>query len=127
MKETWNAETLIQQAWSFQSASILMAAAELDLFTAVGDGATAADAAEKMGTSRRATEMLAILCAFAVVTGYLGVLLSQTNTYFKEDFGASNTAISWVLTGVRLGALLALAPGGPALPPTLPRPQLQSA
>ena len=58
---------------------------------------------------RRATEMLAILCAFAAITGYLGVLLSQTNTYFKEDFGASNSAISWVLTGVRLGALLALA------------------
>lgn len=57
---------------------------------------------------RRATETLSYLCAFAMIAGYLGVLLSQTNTYFKEEFDASSSAISWTLTGVRVGGLLAL-------------------
>jgi MFS family permease len=57
----------------------------------------------------RAARVLGLLCVFSLITGYLGVLLSQTNTYFKEEFGASNADISWVLTGVRIGGLLALA------------------
>ncbi len=57
----------------------------------------------------RAARVLGLLCVFSVITGYLGVLLSQTNTYFKAEFGASNADISWVLTGVRVGGLLALA------------------
>jgi MFS family permease len=58
---------------------------------------------------RRATETLSYLCAFAAIAGYLGVLLSQTNTYFKEEFEASTQAVSWVLIGVRLAGLAALA------------------
>lgn len=40
--------------------------------------------------------------------GYLGTLMTQTNTFFKDEFGASNADISWVLTSVRVGAFLAL-------------------
>jgi len=56
----------------------------------------------------RASEMLSLLCVFSVIAGYLGVLLSQTNTFFKEEFGSSNSDISNVLIGARVGGLLAL-------------------
>ncbi len=56
----------------------------------------------------RAARSLSLLCIFSMFAGYLGVLLSQTNTYFKEDFGASSQAIGLVLTGVRAAGLLAL-------------------
>jgi len=58
--------------------------------------------------SRRATEVLSLLCVFSVITGYLGVLLSQTNAFFQKDFGASNTDIADVQIAVRVGAFLAL-------------------
>jgi MFS family permease len=57
--------------------------------------------------SRRATEVLSLLCVFSVITGYLGVLLSQTNAFFQKDFGVSNTEISDVQIAVRIGAFLA--------------------
>jgi MFS family permease len=57
--------------------------------------------------SRRATEVLSLLCVFSVITGYLGVLLSQTNAFFQKDFGVSNTEISDVQIAVRVGAFLA--------------------
>jgi MFS family permease len=56
----------------------------------------------------RATTVLAILCVYSMFTGYLGVLLSQTNTYFKADFGATNEQVSTVLIAVRFGAFFAL-------------------
>jgi (2Fe-2S) ferredoxin/SAM-dependent methyltransferase len=43
---------------AFQESRVLLTAVELDLFTAVGDGATAEEAAKKMGTDPRATGML---------------------------------------------------------------------
>lgn len=56
----------------------------------------------------RGSETLSLLAVFAVVTGYLGTLLSQTNTYVKDELGASNSEISWLLIGVRVGGLLAV-------------------
>jgi MFS family permease len=56
----------------------------------------------------RTTRTLSVMCIFSMMTGYLGTLLTQTNTYFKEDFGASGEAVSWVLIGARVGGLLAL-------------------
>ena len=56
----------------------------------------------------RAARSISLLCVFAVFAGYLGVLLSQTNTYFKEEFGSSNAEIGVALIGVRLGGVLAL-------------------
>jgi (2Fe-2S) ferredoxin/ubiquinone/menaquinone biosynthesis C-methylase UbiE len=43
---------------AFQESRVLLTAIELDLFTAVGQGATAVDASHKLGTDQRATEML---------------------------------------------------------------------
>lgn len=56
----------------------------------------------------RSATVLGLLCSVSAVAGYLGTLLSQTNTFFKEDFGASDAAIGATLAAVRIGALLAL-------------------
>jgi MFS family permease len=45
---------------------------------------------------------------FSLLTGYLGTLLTQTNTFFKEDFGATDDQIGVMLAAVRIGAILAL-------------------
>ncbi len=57
----------------------------------------------------RATVGLSLLCVFSVFSGYMGTLLSQTNTYFKQDFGVSDGAVGVMLAATRVGALLALA------------------
>lgn len=56
----------------------------------------------------RAARVLSLTCVLSYFAGYMGTLMTQTNTYFKDEFGASNGDISWVLTSVRIGALLAL-------------------
>jgi MFS family permease len=56
----------------------------------------------------RSATVLGLLASISLVAGYLGTLLSQTNTFFKTEFGASDTAIGVTLAGVRVGALLAL-------------------
>jgi MFS family permease len=57
----------------------------------------------------RATVGLSLLCLFSVLAGYLGTLLTQTNTYFKQDFGVTDGAVGVMLAATRVGALLALA------------------
>jgi MFS family permease len=57
----------------------------------------------------RSTQMVSILAIFAVYAGYLGVLLSQTNAFFKAEFGASSSEIADAQIAVRLGALAAFA------------------
>ena len=56
----------------------------------------------------RAARVLSLTCVLSYFAGYLGTLMTQTNTFFKDEFGASNADISWVLTSVRVGAFLAL-------------------
>lgn len=51
-------EKLRRLAGDFQASRAFLTAVELDLFSAVGDGCTIVEAAERMGTGRRATEML---------------------------------------------------------------------
>ncbi len=46
---------------------------------------------------------LSLLCVFAVLSGYLGALLSQTNTYFRQDFGVSEGAVGVMLAATRVG------------------------
>lgn len=58
---------------------------------------------------RRATEVLSLLCVYAMIAGYLGVLLSQLNPYFKAEFGLDNTEVANVLVGVRIAGIFALA------------------
>lgn len=56
----------------------------------------------------RAASGLSLLCVFSLLTGYLGTLLTQTNTFFKEDFGSTDDQIGLMLAAVRIGAILAL-------------------
>ena len=51
-------EQLAQTARGFQESRVLLTAIELDLFAAVGEDASAAEAAKRAGTDPRATEML---------------------------------------------------------------------
>jgi MFS family permease len=56
----------------------------------------------------RAARILSLLCVLALFAGYMGTLLTQTNTFFKEDFGVSDSAIGSTIAIVRIGALLAV-------------------
>ncbi|MGC8792137.1 MAG: methyltransferase [Bryobacteraceae bacterium] len=60
---------LLERINAFRESRLLLTAIELDIFTAVGEGATAAEVAGRAGTDPRATEML--LNALAAV-GVLG-------------------------------------------------------
>ncbi|MBI4873798.1 MAG: methyltransferase domain-containing protein [Acidobacteria bacterium] len=51
-------DDLVRTMRSFQASRILLTAVELDVFTAVGAGATGAQAAAKLGAGARSTEML---------------------------------------------------------------------
>jgi hypothetical protein len=51
-------EHLMNRIRAFQESRALLTAVELDLFSAVGQGATAAEAASRLQTDERATEML---------------------------------------------------------------------
>jgi predicted O-methyltransferase YrrM len=53
-----NFEQLAEAARGFQESRVLLTAIELDLFTAVGEHASAGEVAERAGTDPRATEML---------------------------------------------------------------------
>lgn len=57
---------------------------------------------------RRAAEVLATLCALAVVVGYVGSLLTITMTYAATEFGADKTAQGVALAVVRANVALAL-------------------
>ncbi len=56
----------------------------------------------------RAARVLSLLCIVGLFAGYMGTLLTQTNTFFKEDFGVSDGAIGATVAVVRIGALLAM-------------------
>jgi len=58
MEKTRSLSNLIQSARSFQESRLLLTALELDVFATVGEGATAAEVARRLGTDPRATEML---------------------------------------------------------------------
>jgi (2Fe-2S) ferredoxin/predicted O-methyltransferase YrrM len=51
-------DDLDQRIRGFQESRVILTALELDVFTAIGDGATAGEIAHKLGTDVRATEML---------------------------------------------------------------------
>jgi len=55
---TGSLEDLMNRIRAFQESRALLTAIELDLFSAVGQGATAVEAANRLGTDERATEML---------------------------------------------------------------------
>jgi len=51
-------DELTDRVRGFQESRIVLTALELDVFTAAGEGVTAADAAARLGTNPRATEVL---------------------------------------------------------------------
>ena len=67
---------------AFQESRVILTALELDAFTAIGTGATAAEAAAKMETTHRATEML--LNALAS----LGLLIKRGEAYHNTPVTA---------------------------------------
>ena len=71
MEKTRSLSNLVQSARAFQESRVLLTALELDLFTTIGEGATAAETAQKLGTDPRATEMLlnALVAVGALVKG----------------------------------------------------------
>lgn len=54
----WLPEDLLQALRAFQESRALLTSIELDVYSAVGQGATAAEVAERLGADARATEML---------------------------------------------------------------------
>ena len=57
---------------------------------------------------RRAARVLALLTVFALLSGYLGTLITQTITFAADEFGAGDRAQGTTLAAVRVGVLLAL-------------------
>ena len=57
----------------------------------------------------RAARVLALLTVFAIISGYLGTLITQTITFAADEFGAGDKAQGVTLAAVRVGVLLALA------------------
>ena len=58
METTRSLASLMQASRAFQESRVLLTALELDVFTTLGDGATAAKVSSKLKTDPRATEML---------------------------------------------------------------------
>ncbi len=56
----------------------------------------------------RASTVLGLLGLLGLFGGYMGTLLTQTNTFFGEDFGASDSELGWLQGLVRVGALASL-------------------
>ena len=56
-------------------------------------------------TARQA-RIVALLATLAVIAGFLGSLVGQTNTFAREEFGASKSAMGDALAWIRLSILL---------------------
>jgi hypothetical protein len=66
-------EDLMNRIRAFQESRALVTAMELDLFSTVGQGATVAEAASRLRTDERATEMLMnALTALLELLGCMG-------------------------------------------------------
>lgn len=56
----------------------------------------------------RAATVLALLCVFAAIAGYLGTIITQTLTYAAGQFGSSTADQGTLLASIRIGVLLSL-------------------
>ncbi len=79
-------EELLERARAFQESRVLLTAIELDVFSAVGEGATAPEVAARIGAAPRATEML--LNALAAI----GALDKQENIFRNTPATAEHLA-----------------------------------
>ena len=91
-------ENLAYTLRAFQESRILLSALELDVFTAVGEGATAAEVAARIGTDGRATEML----MNALVA--LGALTKQDGA-FRNTAAAAEHFVAGAPPGGRLSLM----------------------
>ncbi len=81
---------------SFQESRVILTAVELDVFSAVGSGSTAADVARKLGTDPRATEMLLnALVAMRLLVKQKGVFLnSPVSSRFLAAGGKDDSRVA---------------------------------
>jgi ubiquinone/menaquinone biosynthesis C-methylase UbiE len=79
MEKTRSLQSLMQAARAFQESRVLLTALELDVFAALGEGASAATLSAQLGTDARATEML--LNALVAV----GALLKRDGAFHCTD------------------------------------------
>ena len=79
MEKTRSLQSLMQAARAFQESRVLLSALELDVFAALGEGASAATLSVQLGTDARATEML--LNALVAV----GALLKRDGVFHCTD------------------------------------------
>lgn len=56
----------------------------------------------------RSAQVLSRLCGLALLSGYLGTIITQTLTFAADEFGASTSARGNTLAAVRIGVLLSL-------------------
>ena len=119
LPDEWN-----ERMRAFQESRVILTALELDAFTAIGKGATASQAAERMGTDARATEML--LNALAAI----GLVVKQDGVFRNGPVAAKNLsgdARLGLLHGAHLwetwSRLTALVRSGAGRLAELPAPQ----
>lgn len=80
----WLPEELLERLRAFRGSRILLTAIELDVYTAVGSGATAPEVARRLGADPRATEMLLnALVALGLLAKQAGVF---SNSPLAERF-----------------------------------------
>ncbi len=91
-------EPLAQIIRGFQPARAFLTAIELDLFTAVARGATAAEVARRLSTDPRATEMLLnALVALGLLTKTNGVFHNTADTArYLTQGSPDNERLSWM-------------------------------
>jgi predicted O-methyltransferase YrrM len=92
-------EELLERINAFRESRLLLTAIELDVFTAIGEGATAAEVASRCNTDARATEMLLnALVAVGMLTKREGVFYNTTasNQLREGAPGAARTALMHV-------------------------------
>ncbi|MFB3827873.1 MAG: methyltransferase [Bryobacteraceae bacterium] len=114
-------DELMQTIRAFQESRVILTALELDLFTAVNDGAGAAEAARRAGTDPRATEMLLnALVAMGLLTKQEGVFHNTpvAARYFdsRSPESARTAMMHTVHVFDRWAGLTEKVRGGPAAP-----------
>jgi (2Fe-2S) ferredoxin len=96
-------DDLAQTSRAFQESRVLLSAVELDVFTAVGGGASAAQVATKIGAHPRSTEMLLnALTAMGTLTKQEGVFHNTPVTARFFVAGSPNDARTATLHTVHL-------------------------
>lgn len=96
-------DDLQQSINGFRDSRVLLTAVELDVFTAVGEGADAAAAARKLGTDRRATEsLLNALVALGLLAKHDGIFTNMPTSARYLVAGARDDSRAAIMHTVNL-------------------------